>query len=312
MATSFPGRGGRVEIQDSNDVLSLCQMKKNICSDHDIEQWTMSPAYHQIVNVLQMLAEAVKSKPRSTPHKVNPIINKILDTFKVLHQWLAEIEPLKTPMRFGNRAFRTWLTKVYENRQDLLKEISDNPDVWDYYCQSWGSWTRIDYGTGHEFNFLAFIAALAALGIVQPEDAEAIVFDVFWAYWDLVVAVQERYRLEPAGSHGSWGLDDYVFLPFLFGASQLIDHSEITPTNVIDPVIAKAYVPDYSYCRWIDYIYKVKKGAFAEHSRMLYSLRNVPHFTKLTGGMLKMYKGEVMDRFLVVQHFRFGQILKWE
>ena len=302
----------KVEITDTNDVLSLCQMQKCICSDKDIYQWTMSPAYEIISNVLQQLAESVKSLPRSTPHKVNPIIKSILAAFDVLRGYLNEIEPLKSPMRFGNRAFRTWLTKVYDNRAEILKDISDNKDVQDYFCQSFGSWTRIDYGTGHEFNFLAFIAALAQLGIVKPEDSQAIVFDVFWSYWDLIVAVQERYHQEPAGSHGSWGLDDYVFLPFLFGASQLIDHAEVTPANVIDPIIAKAHAAEYSYCRWIDYIYKVKKGAFAEHSRMLYSLRNVPHFTKLTGGMLKMYKGEVMDRFLVVQHFRFGEVLKWE
>ena len=302
----------KFEITHSLDPCELSKLDKKIMCDDDILHFMSSPAYIIISNVLQLINDSVKSKPRSTPHTVRPIITAILDALKEVHKILDEVEPLQQPMRFGNRAFRTFLTRVYDNRATILSKVTDNFECHEYFVQSFGSWTRIDYGTGHEFNFLAFIASLAVQELITPDDGPAIVFDVFWAYWDLHVDIQKKYNQEPAGSHGSWGLDDYVFLPFLFGSSQLIDHPEITPANVNDPEIAKANKDEYCYCRWIDYIYQVKKGNFAEHSRMLNSLRKVPHFQKLNGGMIKMYHGEVMDRFLVVQHFRFGSILKWE
>lgn len=46
-------------------------------------------------------------------------------------------------------------------------------------------------------------------------------------YLDIARKLQVTYRMEPAGSHGVWSLDDYQFVPFIWGSSQFVGKSEV-------------------------------------------------------------------------------------
>jgi hypothetical protein len=74
-------------------------------------------------------------------------------------------------MRFGNKSFKTWLDRVLQNADTMLAEIipikEAIPELKAYLVDSFGSYERIDYGTGHELNFVIFLLCMVKLGIFK-------------------------------------------------------------------------------------------------------------------------------------------------
>ena len=81
----------------------------------------------------------------------------------------------------------------------------------------------MDYGTGHETSFALFLLCLTLVRFYEsdPECEREVVLTLFVRYLRLCWRLQDVYNLEPAGSHGVWGLDDYSFLGYIFGSAQL-------------------------------------------------------------------------------------------
>ncbi|KAL3872470.1 hypothetical protein ACJMK2_040394 [Sinanodonta woodiana] len=260
---------GNIDVQTHEFVTP----KKEISLPEHIPKWERSQAYRDLMGFILTMNEAVKGK-------------KIRGDYP-----------------------------VSENAESLIQETLDEkyhraiPEISVYLVEGFGNDTRIDYGTGHELSFAAFLCCLYKIGVFKEEDAQAVLLKIFERYLQVMRKLQLTYRMEPAGSHGVWSLDDHHFLPFIWGSSQLIDHHRIQPKSFVRPDIFEHFATDYMFLGCIKFINSVKTGPFAEHSNQLWNVSGVSDWGKVNTGLIKMYQAEVLAKYPVIQHFVFGSLL---
>ncbi|KAI8902205.1 hypothetical protein BC833DRAFT_616862 [Globomyces pollinis-pini] len=289
---------------------------KRIITSNCLEKFSTSEAYFRILDFCQSLNEAVKNKPNSSDCVVSKAVLNTIHLLDVLDSWIDEFPPETTEQRYGNVSFRKWHAKLQSNLIEQQSTLIPNHlaihEISAYLLVSFGDPTRIDYGSGHELSFTAWLCCLELVDYFNAEDYQALVTKVFKRYIDLVWKLQKVYQLEPAGSHGVWGLDDYQFLPYFWGSAQLLDHPKIKPKSITDKEMVAYFALEYLYLGCINHINETKRGPFHEHSPILFDISAVPFWSKVNTGMMKMYIAEVLMKFPVSQHFLFGSLLPFE
>jgi serine/threonine-protein phosphatase 2A activator len=309
---------------DANVGCAFTTPIKRINDGDDVTSFLASRAYADIMTFIFQLNTAMVPR-RITDQSKNtktakdwtlndhsdvhfpPIVQNVAKLLATLTSIIDEAPPDPGPRRFGNVSFRVWYDIVRERVPQLLEEYvpkevlgfkstSEHParvELEAYLIGSFGSSQRLDYGTGHELSFLAFLGCFWKLGAFpESKDGDverAIVLGVIEPYLVLIRRLILTYTLEPAGSHGVWGLDDHAFIPYILGSAQF-SPAISSPADIVtegslpsapDPGdVAKAPAVERErkrnmYFAAIGFIYDVKKGPFWEHSPILYDISGV-------------------------------------
>ncbi|KAJ1965739.1 Serine/threonine-protein phosphatase 2A activator 2 [Dimargaris xerosporica] len=295
-----------------------------ILTKEDLLEFQHSSAYAQYMGLIEALNSSVIGKTLTDDCHCSAILERLLMLLKEIAAIGQRHPPVPTNGRFGNPALRAFYDTAQAELPELVRtslgRSEDVHNVTDAQCQelvrylgeSFGNRERIDYGTGHEANFMAFVQCLVRLNLLSQPDYPAVVLRLFQRYLMLMRQLQFDYLLEPAGSHGVWGLDDYHFLPFLFGSAQLRGHKYIRPKSIHDAETVDEFAKDYMYLACIKFINSVKTASLRWHSPMLDDISGVKSWDKVNQGMVKMYRAEVLGKLPIMQHFMFGTLIDFE
>ncbi|EGC33423.1 hypothetical protein DICPUDRAFT_56445 [Dictyostelium purpureum] len=304
------------------------KLEKKIITKRDLRSFHTSSTYGELLNFVIQLSLDCQGKSLKNDLPLTNNVKLLLELLEKLNQFVRDIPPKPIRTRFGNESFVEWIDLIEREAPKILFNLLNNKaidepieqeiplyyqEISGYLTHSFGDKSRIDYGSGHELNFICFLFCLVKIGFLKREEYQLLVLKVFFGYLNLMRVLQENYWLEPAGSHGVWGLDDYHFLPFLFGSSQLIEHKYIRPKSIRnDEIINSSFAEEYMYLGCIHFINKVKTGgSLLEHSPMLVDISGVKNWSKVNEGMIKMYKQEVLNKLPIMQHLLFGSILPY-
>lgn len=310
----------------------------------EMERFKVSTAYEEVLKYLTILDKKIQDEEvlgdteerygmynimfKSEEEKDKTEKAKINEFLSYIVQIIKEVPQEKEEQRYGNPGFITFANRICKEGESIIKKTffsgksSRETETLQKYLQgSFGNQTRIDYGTGHELNFFCFLIVLHMLGKIEIEE-----FLIgLEHYFSIIRILILKYNLEPAGSHGSWGIDDYQLLPFLFGSSQFCKKNNLVFSSLFllknkGLCYAKAlrFIHVHKTCSARTHSFEervkacneieVPEESFSYHSPNSYMLKDVS-FAKINKGMMKMYNSVVLSEYVVIQHFISSEYL---
>lgn len=195
---AFPQLG---QVTNTTQHIHITPLKR-INDGDDLSFFFASTAYRDLTAWLLQLTRSmfpatladgtIQACSLETPPPFSASVQRLRDLLQSLSDLVKEAPPQTGPRRFGNVSFRTWYQFAEDKSVGLLREHLDGVLPWAcnddseqnvalrdelraYLLGSFGSAQRLDYGTGHELSFVAFLGCLWKLGAFAAGEERSIV-----------------------------------------------------------------------------------------------------------------------------------------
>lgn len=88
-----------------------------------------SPAHSDFVLFISAISQALVGKGNSTPCHVSPVLSRLLSFLGEMGAWVDALPPLAQPMRYGNRAFRSWHERLIREASRMCHSLLSSADA---------------------------------------------------------------------------------------------------------------------------------------------------------------------------------------
>ncbi|XP_034489476.1 serine/threonine-protein phosphatase 2A activator-like [Drosophila innubila] len=297
--------------------------------ESDTVLWHNSIAYQELIAFISRTSTAIQGVRQfyHGDYPISPTMQRLCNIFDRLTQMLTSQQGASTdkPDHYSEvkrpstvESYRNWSRQMLRGIFSMVEQAVPSKmcehvgELGQYLAGSFGNQSRLEYGTGHELSFLFFLCALFRAKVLLPSDEPAAVLMLFNRYLNCARRLQMQFGLKPAGFQGAYSLDDYQFIPYLWGTAQLSYDPPFKPKQLLDPEVLAQWRNHYLLAGCVAFVADTKQGTFATHSCQLWSIVTLSSWTQVYHGLHNMYIKEVISQFHMLRHVYFGQLMSFD
>lgn len=174
MTSFFLGKPAISKMADQLSVSSSSStstLNRKIQNVNDLKQWMKSPGYQDLTSFIRQLNRFATAQHNGFSNLELVQDSKLVALKSLLGTLSTKVDAIEPftedrNQRFGNKAYRVWFDEMRSQLDSYFKQFDEEHanELRQYVEDSFGNKQRIDYGTGHELNFIIFLLGLYKLG----------------------------------------------------------------------------------------------------------------------------------------------------